>query len=201
MIKSSIYFLMLIFLASCQNKTFDTIDEVTNYVNDEENEYKYSKIINGVQYQLVYRPTDALVNQELAGRKNSKLIGTLRNKYNKYMYFNLSMSLNDQELLSSVAGDREKFGQIVSDLAFGMSDKVNLYTQEKDTLTMIESVYPRMYGMTNSTSLMIVYPRDKRYLKDEYLNFTVEDLGFNTGEVKIKIKTRALLNEPQLRFN
>jgi hypothetical protein len=45
-----------------------------------------------------------------------------------------------------------------------------------------------------------VYPREVRYLKDTYLNFTIEDLGLYTGEVKFKIPTDKLQNEPRLRF-
>ena len=54
--------------------------------------------------------------------------------------------------------------------------------------------------MTNSTTILIVYPRDKKYLKENYLNFTIEDLGLYTGEVKFKIDTKPLQNEPQLSF-
>jgi hypothetical protein len=57
-----------------------------------------------------------------------------------------------------------------------------------------------MYGMSNSTSIMIVYPRDDKYLKQDYLNFVIEDLGLETGDVKFKINTKALINEPQLVF-
>jgi hypothetical protein len=142
-----------------------------------------------------------LVNQEVGNKKNKKEIELLRKKYSKYMYFNLSMSLNDRELLSNVAGDKQKFGQMVNDLAFGMDQKVHLFTKEKDTLSMADFVYPRMYGMSKSTVIMIVYPRDKKYLNNEYLNFTIEDLGLYTGEIKFKIDTKAIVNEPQLRFN
>jgi hypothetical protein len=82
-----------------------------------------------------------------------------------------------------------------------MDQKVHLFTKEKDTLSMADFVYPRMYGMSKSTVIMIVYPRDKKYLNNEYLNFTIEDLGLYTGEIKFKIDTKAIVNEPQLRFN
>ena len=201
-LKNSFFLLLLLFLiASCGNKTFDSAEELSNYIQDQDNNYCYKKTIEGVEYVLQYRPTDLLVGQELGSKQDHKQIEKLRNKYNKYMYFNLSMSLNNQELLSNVVQDKSKFGQMVNNLAFGMEEKVNLFTQKKDTVLMADYVYPRMYGMTNSTSIMIVYPRDANYLKDEYINFTVEDLGFLTGEVKFKINTEAILNEPQLRFN
>ena len=198
--KSSLLFFLFI-LTSCGNKTFETPEKLAKYINDEENQYKYSKTISGVEYVLTYRPTDLIVQQELVNKKDIKQIELARKKYSKYMYFNLSMSMNDKELLSNVAGDKAKFGQMVNDLAFGMEEKVNLYTPQKDTLTMTDFIYPRMYGMTKSTSIMIVYPRDKKYLDNEYLNFTIQDLGLYTGEVKFKINTKAILSEPELKFN
>ncbi|MNL40457.1 hypothetical protein D3C87_1628060 [compost metagenome] len=110
------------------------------------------------------------------------------------------MSKNNQELLNGVAQDKAKFSQMVNDLAFGMEDKLHVYTPEKDTLALVDFIYPRMYGMSNSTSIMIVYPRDEKYLKQDYLNFVIEDLGLETGDVKFKINTKALINEPQLVF-
>ena len=199
--KNSIYLFVLILFASCGGKTFDSTEELTHYISDESNNYCYKKTIQGVEYALQYRPTDLLVKQEIGESKDINQIEKLRKKYGKYMYFNLSMSLNNQELLSNVARDKAKFGQMVNDLAFGMDQKVHLFTKANDTLAMADFIYPRMYGMTKSTSLLIVYPREKQYLKDEYINFTIEDIGLSTGEVHFKIDTKALTNEPQLRFN
>ena len=110
------------------------------------------------------------------------------------------MSKNNQELLNGVARDKAKFGQMVNELAFGMEEKVHLYTPEKDTLKMADYIYPRMYGMSNSTSIMIVYPRDSKFMSQDYLNFVIEDLGLDTGDIKFKLNTKALKNEPQLKF-
>lgn len=199
--RNSLFLLLIVIVSSCGNKSFDTAEEMVTFISDEENEYCYKKDVNGVTYTLQYRPTDLLVQQELGDNASEKKVKQLREKYNKYLYFNLSMSLNGQELLSNVVRDKAQFGQMVNDLAFNMDQKVHLYTPEKDTLSMTDFVYPRMYGMTNNTSILIVYPRDKNYLKEEYINFTIEDLGFYTGEVKFKIKTQEIVNEPQLRFN
>ena len=43
-----------------------------------------------------------------------------------------------------------------------------------------------MYGMGGATTMLFIYPKDQKYLNDEYLNFTIEDLGIYTGEVKFK---------------
>jgi len=194
-----INFLILFFLFSC-NETFETAEEMNNYIRDEDNGYYYKKTISGIDYILQYRPTDLLVNQELVNNNNNIQVDKLRKKYNKFLYFTLSMSKNNQELLNSVAQDKAKFGQMVNELAFGMEEKLHLYTPTKDTLALTDFIYPRMFGMSNSTSIMIVYPRESKSLNEEYLNFVVEDLGLDTGDIKFKLDTKALLNEPQLRF-
>jgi hypothetical protein len=197
---SLLLLLSLLFLSSC-SKTFDTQQEMNDYIKNPDHGYSYTKTIVGVDYELQYRPTDALVKQELGDKHDDKQVAILRKKYRKYLYFNLSMSKNNQELLNGVARDKAKFGQMVNDLAFGMEEKVQLYTPSKDTLAMADFIYPRMYGMSNSTSIMIVYPRDEKYMSQDYLNFVVQDLGLDTGEIKFKINTKALQNEPKLNFN
>lgn len=192
-------FLLLLFISSC-TKSFDTQEEMNNYIQDEDNGYHYKKTVSDVDYVLQYRPTDLLVKQELGDDNNPSKIDKLRKQYSKYMYFNLSMSKNNQELLNGVAQDKAKFGQMVNELAFGMEEKLHVYTPTKDTLALADFIYPRMYGMSNSTSIMIVYPRDEKYLNQDYLNFVIEDLGLETGDVKFKLNTKALINEPQLAF-
>lgn len=200
MIKNKLLlFFLLLFVSSC-TKTFDTQEEMNNYIQNEDNGYLYKKTAADVDYVLQYRPTDLLVKQELENNTNPTQVEKLRNKYNKYLYFNLSMSKSNQELLNGVAHDKAKFGQMINELAFGMEEKLHLYTPTKDTLALADFIYPRMYGMSNSTSIMIVYPRDEKYLKQDYLNFVIEDLGLETGDIKFKLNNKALINEPQLAF-
>ena len=112
----------------------------------------------------------------------------------------MSSSKNNQEILNGLARDKQKFGQMVNDLAFNMDQKVHLYTPEKDTLAMADFIYPRMFGMSNATVIMFVYPRTEKYMQANYLNFTIEDLGLDTGELKFKVKTKPLVQEPHLTF-
>jgi hypothetical protein len=148
----------------------------------------------------MYKPTDLMVNQELGDSITANRVEMLREKYSKYLYFNLSMSKNNQELLSAVPKNRNEFGAMVNQLAFNMSDKVHLFTKSKDTIELLDFVYPRLYGMGNSTSIMFVYPKNKDLLGDDYINFTVEDLGLDTGEIKYKIPTKNIVLEPRLSF-
>lgn len=192
--------LIVVLLNSCSKNKFVSEKELMAFIQDESNGYKQQKTINGVNFSLLYRPTDLLVKQELGDSISEIKIQELRDKYNKYLYFNLNMSKNNQELLSTAPKNRNEFGQMVNQLAFGMREKVHVFTQAKDTLEMVDFVYPRMYGMSRSTSIMFVYPRNKEILQGNFLNFSVEDLGLNTGEVKFKIDTKNIKNQPQLSF-
>lgn len=190
----------LIALFSCDNTTFNDEADLMAFLQDETNGYVYNKTVNGVDFTLLYRPTDLLVEQELSNGISLDKVKALREKYSKYLYFNLSMSKNNKELLSTAPKNRNEFGAMVNQLAFGMRDKVHMFTQEKDTLEMVDYVYPRMYGMSKSTTMMFVYPREHEKIKDEFINFTIQDLGLYTGEVKFKIQTDKIINEPQLAF-
>lgn len=198
--RNSLFLILIVIISSCGNKSFDTAEEISAFVSDEDNGYKYSKEVNGVTYSLQYRPTDLMVQQELIGISNEKEIIRLREKYSKNLYFNLSMSIEGKELLSNTAIDRNKFNQLVNDLVFNMPEKVSLLSAKKDTLSIIDCIYPRMYGMSNSTTILIIYPRDKEILNEEFIYFIVQDLGLNTGEIKFKIPTKQLNKEPKLNF-
>ena len=195
---AGISIILFLILAGC-TKTFNTEKELWGYLQDESNGYVQHKNINGIDFTLIYKPTDLLVKQELGENGAIDQINALRKKYSQYLYFNLSMSRNNQELLSSAA-DRNQFGAMVNQLAFGMGNKVHVYTQQKDTLELLDFVYPRMYGMSHSTDILFVYPKDEKYLKDEYLNFTVEDLGLYSGDVKFKIPVKNIKEEPTLNL-
>lgn len=198
--RNSLFLILIVIISSCGNKSFDTAEEIVAFISDEDNGYKYSKEVNGVTYSLQYRPTDLMVQQELVGISNEKEIIRLREKYSKNLYFNLSMSIEGKELLSNTAIDRNKFNQLVNDLVFNMPEKVSLLSAKKDTLSIIDCIYPRMYGMSNSTTILIIYPRDKEILNEEFIYFIVQDLGLNTGEIKFKIPTKQLNKEPKLNF-
>ena len=195
-----LFFVLSIVSCSSKAKKFDIKEDLWEYIKNPENEYLQQKTINGIDFSLLYKPNDLLVDQELGGKNADSLVIKYRNKYKDYLYFTLSMSKNNHELLSHVARDRQQFGAMVNDLAFGMNRKVHVYTPKKDTLPMTDFVYPRMYGMSGNTSILFVYPRREEYLKQEYLNFTIQDLGFYTGEVKFKVPTKLINNEPKLNF-
>ncbi|KQC31617.1 hypothetical protein AAY42_05320 [Flagellimonas eckloniae] len=192
---------VLVLGVSCKPKTFDSEKELFAYLKTEANGYHHEKVIGNISYALTYRPTDLLVKQELTEGFSNEKVDSLRKEYSNYLYFNLSMSANNQELLNATARNRNEFGVMVNQLVFGMGDKVHLISQKRDTIPMIDYVYPRMYGTDKSTNMLLVYPKEKKLLEQDYFFFSVQDFGFATGEVGFKIHTKPFLIEPQLNFD
>ncbi|MEC7265413.1 MAG: hypothetical protein VXW38_16855 [Bacteroidota bacterium] len=192
--------LLPLLFVNCRQNTFNSEEELWSYVKDANNGYHYEKVIGNVVYTLTFRPTDVLVQQELGDFYTEKKVDSLREKYGNYLYFNLGMSANGQELLNSAVDDRNAFGSMVNQLAFGMEQRIHLISQKRDTVPLADYIYPRMYGMSNSTNMLLVYPKDQELLKGDYFHFTIEDLGFSTGEVGFKIPTKKLNQEPKLNF-
>jgi len=190
---------LLFFLGSC-NKQFGNADELNAFVQNEKNEYKASKTINGIDFALQYKPTDMMVQQEIGDSISPKKVDQLRNKYKDNLYFSLSMSGNNAELLSLVIKDRQRYNTMVNQLVFGMNQKIFLISPEKDTLKMLDYSYPRMYGMSKSTNLLLIFPRDPKFLDKPYLNFTILDFGMETGDVKFKLDPKRIKKEPTLNF-
>ncbi len=189
----------MLLLSACGSKSFDSKEELLAYIKDGDNGYHFQKSINGIDYSLTYKPTDLMVSQFIGNDHQTNEVDKLRKTYADYLYFNLSMSANGKELLIQKVRNRAEFGAKVNQLAFGMSEKMILVSQDKDTLPLQDYVYPRTYGMGASTEMLLVFENKSNTLQD-YLLLSISDLGFDTGEVSFKIDTEKIKNQPTLKF-
>lgn len=200
MVNRLIFTLVASIFLGCSNNSFDNTEQLWSYLKDHKSGYHMVKNVKGVEYALTYRPTDIMVEQELNGQATEDQIKDLRKKYGSQMYFDLSMSTNGQELLSTKANDMQRFGELVGQLSFLMEDKIHLISKNRDTLELMDYSYPRLYGLSNSTKMILVYPRREKLLSQDFFLVTIEDLGFETGEVTFKINSHNIVNQPGLIF-
>jgi len=198
----SFYLLIVVtvfLMNSCSSRTFDESSELEEFISDVDNGFLKKQTVNGVHFQVRYKPRDVFVAQELGGDRTSSRIDSLRDKYKDQYYFNLSMSKNKKELLSQVSGGRQQFGALVNELAFNMEQHIVCTTKTNDTIPLLDYVYPRMYGMTSSTAMVLVY-EGKDIESENEIKIKVGDLGFRTGEVQFKFDVAQLKDEPTLNF-
>lgn len=192
-------FMLCIFFLSCNQKQFDSKEAILKYLQDEDNGYIHKKTVNGVDFSLMYRPTDLVVSQMLQSKSINE-IDSLRKKYANYLYFNLSMSKNNQEILNIMPKNRNEYGIMVNQLAFAMEKKIHLIDFQKDTINMEDYIFSRMYGMGKSNTILLVYPKTNSIMKSETITFIVEDIGVNTGEIKFKFYPDIINSQPMLNF-
>lgn len=189
-----LFFFSTVLLIACQSKL--TESELIAYIKNSENGLIQQKQIGNVNYQITYKPTALMINQDLRGGKaTEQLLDSLKRKYSNYYYFMLNVQVNNQEILNNKANDVGEFGQAVYQLSFNMNENTFLVNNQKDTLRLIDYVYPRMFGMSPQTSMLFVFEKGK---KDEFLTLYLNEFGLNTGDTKYKFLVKDINKIPQL---
>ena len=197
----SFFFLVVILMLSCQESyEFQNKESLQHYLNEAENGYSWKKSVGNVNYKLRYCPSDLLVEKSLGASVDKVSIENLRNRRNKYIYFNLSLSNAGQGILASTSRNNQLYSKMVNQMSFGMNDKIHLVNSSKDTLEVFDCQLNRTYGMSKTDDLILVFPNDKDFILDDPLYMTIEDFGLNTGEVFFKIDGNKILNEPHIKF-
>jgi hypothetical protein len=189
------YFAIIVVLFVACQSSFDSEEELKEYVRETSNGLKKEKSIGQIELDVTYKPTDLLVAQELSGKV--KNVDTLRKKYQRFDYFTLSVSANNKEIESYNL--QASFGERVQDLAFGMGNHVYLISEQQDTIPMVDYVYQRTYGMSNSSDFMFVF--DAKDIDDtKNLTFQLNDFGLGVGTNRFKFKTENLRQIPKINF-
>lgn len=197
-LRPSIIIILLVSLFSSCRHNYSK-ERLANYITNPNKGLVQEKVINGTIIRLTYKPSDLMAMQEIKAIETTSRakIKEIQRSYSQQYYFQLSISLQGQEILHSAA-DREWFSFMVNKLSFGMNEYVSLVNVELDTLKLLTYNYPRMYGMSTSTDMLFVFERNKQEPND-ILTFKLEDFGIFTGDVKFKIKVKDINRVPQLR--
>jgi hypothetical protein len=179
---------ILLSIISCKKEIQAEKSDLIEYIKDEENGLSQTKQINGITMNVTYRPTKLMVYQEIENKvqKNTINEDSITNKYKNFLYFILSYSKDNKELLSTIGSSRESFNNVQNILTFDMINRVALVNEKKDTIRLIDYNFPRTYGISRSNNLLFIFERNKILEKSKELTFMVQDIGIGTGDVKFK---------------
>ncbi|MBI2269791.1 MAG: hypothetical protein HYU69_05465 [Bacteroidetes bacterium] len=192
------YFTILVFpvvlFSSC--KTGVTTAELEKYITDTGNGTKKSFEIGNFKAEIIYRPTDLMVNHELAsGNKDAE---ALKNKYKKYDYFVLNMQNNGGDMLNSTASNKALFAGINEQLSFGMNEHVYIVDRNKDTTHLADFAFPRLYEAAKSTSILLAFKADA--IKTDAFKICISDIGFTKGIIEFDFDKNDFKNIPSLKL-
>jgi hypothetical protein len=198
--KATIILSTIIALGSSCN-SYMSQEQLVKYITNPKHGLVQEKSIAGINMKVVYRPSDFLVQQELMTDTiiDKQKLEKLQQTYGKNIYFLLSVSRSGQEVLTGLAGDAQQFSEMVSKLSFGMGENVLLVSSENDTIPMLDYIYPRMYGMSQSTDILFAF--EKKNIKADYLEFKMKEFGLQTGDVNFRFRVKDILKTPKLKFS
>lgn len=192
--------LIVLLLSYCRFSVSE--EELKKYILDPENGLIKEKTSGSQKITLQYRPADLVVVQELRSKENYTCedVQVLRENHSKYVYFILTMSDNNSEIITRNIGDRNLFSQSVNRLSFGLQEEIRMITSAKDTVPLADFIYPRMYGTSGNTQLMLVFLSEK-IKNSEWVDIEIGDLGLGLGMNKFRFESDKLKGVPELSFN
>lgn len=190
---------LIAILASCTSQ-FKSAEDLQSFITKEKNGLLKSKEVGNINIKIAHRPTDLLINQELNNKSyTEKDVNRLREKYDKYAYFTLSLSANNQEIEAYNVSGQGDFGARVQQLSFGMSDLVEIHTNQQDTVQVADYVYQRTFGVGNSSDMLFAFEKEK--LKDsKWLQFQLGDIGLGIGLNRFRFNTKDIKSVPKIQF-
>lgn len=198
-VRNILVFTLFLFAFDACNKPSEVPkEELVAYTLDVDNGLIQTIKTGRYQLDLVYRPTDLMILQELGESiPDPSRIDQLRTKYSGHHYFLLQISKNGSEILNLDNG-QEEYSQLLQTLAFHMPQYVST-VQGSDTTSLSDFMLDRTYGMGSSTNLLLVFERSKQSFDDEIL-IHVAEFGLGIGPVKFKFEVIDLEKTPQVNF-
>lgn len=173
-----------------------TPEHLTAWVADEENHLTLSQQYRGYDIRVTYKPQDLLIAQELDAAASMSDLATLEEKYKDHLYFILALSKGGKEAADASSAS-EEFSELIRILSFRMADYVNITTSGGDTVHVADYVFPRTYGMSEATTLMFAFPKDKT-ADDQWLQLNLKEFGPGLGIRTFRFELNDINSVPKI---
>jgi hypothetical protein len=175
-----------------------TADELSAYVMDEDNGMTKVVKAGDTHVEVMYRPTDLWVHQELGGQSPDEVrVKEIRSRYELYYYFVLSLSRNEKEALHQLSGGMPQYSELVNTLSFRMHDYVNMTTSAQDTIPVGDFILNRTFGMSQSTDVLFVFSRQE-VKESEWVQFNLNEFGLGVGNQRFRFRVKDLEGAPKI---
>lgn len=185
-------------LAGCSAKTMSK-DELSSYLHDESNGLLKKIRSKDVLLELVYRPNDLIVAQEIDEMDyTSGQIDSIKNRYQEYVYFILKLSRNGQEITNSFASDPQQFNRAIEYLSFEIGRDFQL-VNETEKLAVEDFMHTRSFGASNANTVLLAF-KSNLVSRSQDFSLLFEDTFFRTGMHQFDFEIDDLKSIPQLDF-
>ncbi|MBT1697138.1 hypothetical protein KK083_09645 [Fulvivirgaceae bacterium PWU4] len=186
-------------LLSCGSRSIVSEQELKDYIINPDHGLCRREAKNGIDMEVVYRPSELVAAQQVAGVTDQKEREKIIRNFDSLAYFVIKLSRNGQEIENAYASDNDKFLQATSYLSSGIAQ--DLYLVNKgDTIRALDAVYTRMFGAATATTVMAIFDTNVKDL-DGSLTFCFGDTGLGLGLNEFEFYTNDINKAPTLNLN
>lgn len=197
--KKVMYFLVWLISAfvcltqSCKNEV--TLTELEKYILNSDHGTKRSYEEGRFKAEIVYRPTDLIIKQELNGHGGER--EEIEKNYSKYYYFVINLKNNDGDLLNNTK-DRAAFSRMNEQFSFNLGEYIFAINEFKDTCKPADYAFPRLYEISKATAVIVAF--DKAKLKSDQFKIYVKGVPFTSEIIEFEFNQKDFAKIPSLKF-
>lgn len=176
--------------------------EYAAYLADPAHGLSHTVEEKGTTITCVYRPTDQLVQQELAA---SVLAAThardsIARTYTGKTYCTLTLSTPNGGFESQFVSTPAFYQQVLTYLNTGIAADAFLATTSRDSVAALASMYVRQFGTTGHSTILLVF--DTHQLQPQQgFHVTLRGQRLGLGTLRFPFAAADLAALPPLRFN
>jgi hypothetical protein len=189
-------FLLLLSIISCNGKKYLSPEALKQYPLDPENGLYKAEEKNGVKLEMIYRPKDLIIAQEVEGDDPTQW-KVVEEKLDTFDYFIFRLSKNGKEIQNEYASDPVIFSQVVNYLSNNMIHDLKLKVDD-DTLSLANMVYVPTFGASNSSNILLIFPSSLKKQNEDF-SITFNDPLFDTGVTDFQFEINDIKKTPYLK--
>ena len=194
----NIFSIFLFILSGCQKTMGKT--ELLSFLNDPANKLVATDSSSGFSYSVYFKPADLIAAGYLSRPDSSVNIDSLRKAHKDYLYFNLCVSYQGSDLFARQIPGVD-FGELQKRVSFGMEPYITLKDNGGKQYNLVNYSYARLYAMTTSTNIMLVFKNDASETPQHY-ELTVKDFVTGTPEqFSFTFYKADIIKSPELNFD
>lgn len=166
--------IILVFISfaflSCSKKELQ-LDDYCSYINSEESNFVFKKEINGVIYELKFRPNEFIILNEMHFKvENKNYFNSQLKSMESQKYFVLNIKdASGSNIVKKALLNKEEYGGILHEINSNLIASSMLLVDEKQ-------IYPSIFNMDPPTS----------YRPEVNIIFTFDNIALNSQTNKFK---------------
>ncbi len=183
-------------LTACKQRTI-TVSELGTYIHDPDNHLSETREIADVTCQVTFKPSALVAAEQLSSNEFcDSLLKAKKQKYMDYYYFLLNVSTNGRDAVYG-SQNLQQFSERMQILSFHLPEFI-YGVCGKDTISLLDSAYPNMYGVSKTAQILLVFRKPKENKQKNRFDLIINDLGLGIGQQSFSFSQKDFSDIPEV---